>query len=124
MRCFAGLVLVAVLAGGCTDAQNKNIAGGAKATAGAADKGKEVLNSPAAQTIAVATGTEPLRQTLVWGLTGLSALATAVGGMFAKRARTERKKKRAYKAELPQAGLDAANRKLYGAKFKPELSVK
>jgi len=58
-------------------------------------------------------------------LGGIATITTAAGAYYMKKSRTERQKKKAYLAVIPtQVALDKANRKIYGKKFKAELSVK
>ncbi len=109
----AGLFLAGVLAAaGCTPEQNEGVG--------------QKLNSAGQTVEKVRTITKYLPgaegQAIDGILAGVSALLLAGGAYMTKRARDQKAKKEAYKEQLDQKGLDAANKKIYGEKFDPKLS--
>ena len=109
MRYFAIAVLALALAG-CTIAQDEKAGETLQKTGETITKFVEVIKeipTPYTSPVAIIGG-------------AVSTILVGLGGYF--KARAERKKKKAYKAQLTKEGLDTANKKLYGKKFKASKS--
>jgi len=137
-KLLSSLFLAALLAGvltacGCTPEQHEGAAAKAESAKVIIDEIRAGVSSDTAKIIADAVGKLPVpgaqvvpvaRDRVEWGLGIASGLLALFAGWQTKKAAEERSKKKAYKVNSTKAELDAANKQIYGDKFKAELSVK
>jgi len=110
---LAGLFLVGLLAASCTPEQDKAAGDTLTTTGQVLDKGKEIIKYVPV----------PGNEVLVGAIGGVAAICAGLGGWL--KSRSERKKKKAYLAAIPnQVALDKANKKIYGKKFDAVKSAK
>jgi len=115
------LLLTLIFVAGCTGDQLQKGADTTKKVETGLTTGKEILNSPVVQTVALATGTEPIRQGLVELLGGLIVISGGLSAWLAKKAAARKAKEKVLRRNMDVEQQAKANQEIYGAKYNPLL---